>query len=131
MKMKEFGPPGGACPWRPPLDPPMRIPYSWIKTTTSLQIWSFSWMDFGSDLAKNTSPPPPPGATQIGTSYGGLRDFGFELTKNTPPPPKPRLEVRMNYLGTLKGTGVWKLIAVFPADTVSLLHYTLFHLINV
>ena len=24
MKMKEFGPPGGgACPWRPTLDPPM------------------------------------------------------------------------------------------------------------
>ena len=23
MKMKEFGPPGGAHPWRPPLDPPM------------------------------------------------------------------------------------------------------------
>ena len=23
MKMKEFGPPGGARPWRPPLDPPM------------------------------------------------------------------------------------------------------------
>ena len=23
MKMKEFGPPGGARPWCPPLDPPM------------------------------------------------------------------------------------------------------------
>ena len=23
MKMKEFGPRGGARPWRPPLDPPM------------------------------------------------------------------------------------------------------------
>ena len=23
MKMKEFGPPGGGRPWRPPLDPPM------------------------------------------------------------------------------------------------------------
>ena len=23
MKMKEFGPPGGARPWPPPLDPPM------------------------------------------------------------------------------------------------------------
>ena len=28
MKMKEFGPPGGgARPWRPPLDPPMRWIY--------------------------------------------------------------------------------------------------------
>ena len=26
MKMKEFGPPGGARPWRPPLDPPMWAP---------------------------------------------------------------------------------------------------------
>ena len=25
MKMKEFGPPGGVRPWRPPLDPPMGI----------------------------------------------------------------------------------------------------------
>ena len=25
MKMKEFGPPGGGRPWRPPLDPPMPI----------------------------------------------------------------------------------------------------------
>ena len=24
MKMKEFGPGGGARPWRPPLDPPIR-----------------------------------------------------------------------------------------------------------
>ena len=23
MKMKEFGPPGGARPWRPTLDPPL------------------------------------------------------------------------------------------------------------
>ena len=30
MKMKEFGPPGGgARPWRPPLDPPMILVFSW------------------------------------------------------------------------------------------------------
>ena len=32
MKMKEFGPRGGARPWRPPLDPPM-IPLAIICNT--------------------------------------------------------------------------------------------------
>ena len=30
MKMNEFGPPGGARPWRPPLDPPMEMPQNRI-----------------------------------------------------------------------------------------------------
>ena len=66
--------------------------------------------DFDSELTKNNPSP------RIGMSHGGLRDFSSELTKNT---PHPELLLLMEDFRTLHGTGVWRLIAVFPVDTVS------------
>ena len=74
-------------------------------------------MDFGSDLTKSTPSP-----TQIGTSHGGLRDFGSELTKNTPTPIQ--IGTLHEVLRDSEGSWFVELIAVCPADTVSLLHYT-------
>ena len=43
MKMKEFGPPGGAHPWHPSLDPPMTIGYFLIfkkdDSSTQIGVW--------------------------------------------------------------------------------------------
>ena len=38
MKMKEFGPPGGGRPWRPPLDPPMHtmVSVNRLKSNSAL-----------------------------------------------------------------------------------------------
>ena len=39
MKMKEFGPPGGgARPWRPPLDPPMKCVLKIVELDTLITI---------------------------------------------------------------------------------------------
>ena len=51
---------------------------------------------------------------QLGTSHGGLRDFSSQITKNTPTPT----QIRTSHGGLRdsEGTGVWRLIAVSPAD---------------
>ena len=42
MKMKEFGPPGGgARPWRPPLDPPMRTGEYRLFLVSILDLYTF------------------------------------------------------------------------------------------
>ena len=48
--------------------------------------------------------------SRIGTSHGGLKKFGSEAAKNTPPTPKMKTYVH--------GAGVWRLIDVYPTDTI-------------
>ena len=45
--------------------------------------------DFGSELTKNTLPPPPrpPFPPRIGTSHGGLRTSGLSLPRTPAPTP--------------------------------------------
>ena len=96
--------------------------------------------DFSSELPKNTPPQskfelliedlgisilsfprmPPPTPTQIGTSHRGLRDLSSKLPNKLNTPFFPPTQNWNFSWRTLTGTGVWRLITVSPADTVSL-----------
>ena len=86
------------------------------NTPSPIQIWTShrGLRDFNAELPKNAPTHP----TQIGTSHRGLRDLSSKLPKNTPFFP-PTQNWNFSW-GALTGTGVWRLITVSPADTVSL-----------
>ena len=59
-------------------------------------------------LGKENTPSP---RNEIPMEDSGLEHFGSEFTKNTSP--------KLKFL--MKDRGMWRLIAVFPAETVSFL----------